>query len=66
MATYRIEGKGDGNDYGVYEGETAEQALQALFDDAGATGAPKLEDWIVTEANTARADLRAAPELDLK
>ena len=49
MPRYRIEGNGDGNDYGIYEGETEEQAVQALFDDAGATEAPQMEDWIVTE-----------------
>jgi len=50
MKHYRIEGKVDGTDCGVYDGETAEDAVKAMLKDAGSKAEePKMGHWIVTE-----------------
>jgi len=51
---FRIEGVGDGEDYGVWPGFDADDALQAMFAKAGYGPddemQPDLDEWIVTEA----------------
>lgn len=48
---YRIEGKVDGVDYGIYEGASKEDAVRAMLADAGCTDEPDMDAWIVTEVS---------------
>lgn len=47
MTTYRIYGRGDGHDYGSWEGESPEEALAAMYKEAGYDGPVDLTRWIV-------------------
>jgi hypothetical protein len=49
MAQYRITGKGDGVEYGIYEGTTPEEAVQALLDEADSSDTPQMDRWIVQQ-----------------
>ena len=44
---YRIEGKADGIDYGVYPGTDEVDAVRAMLVDAGSDDEPQMDQWIV-------------------
>ena len=47
MNSYRIFGRGDGHDYGLWPGETPEEALAAMYQEAGYEGPVDLTPWLV-------------------
>jgi hypothetical protein len=53
---FEIAGRGDGRLYGVYKGATAEDAVQALLDDAGSDEAPNMDAWHVREVSAVQED----------
>lgn len=56
MTHYRITGRGDGEDYGIWKGETPEDAVRALLRDAGSDEEPIMENWIVEEVEVQASD----------
>ena len=52
MTSYEITGRGDGHLYGIYQGETPEDAVRALLNDAGSDEDPDMEAWYVVEVKS--------------
>jgi len=66
MKKFNITAKASAVDYGVYEGNTEEEALASMFDDAGSTDAPDMDAWIITPVDDPESSSAEDKDADVK